>query len=420
MRKKIKKVVSHPLISGSFIIFTGTLLANVCNFFFNLYMASNLSLANYGELASLISLMTIPGYATSAIGPLVVQFAGRYFSENNLALVANLYRRLGRFFFITGLILFVLFLIGIKYIGAFFQIHDTFLLVLTDFIIFLTLINIINTAILQAKLAFGYITAINIVGALLKLAIGIALVAFGFQTYGAMIGIFVSFLIPYFLSFIPIRFLFNTYTARGSVVKTKEIISYGVPSSVALIGLTSFISTDILLVKHFFDPKTAGLYAGLSLIGRVIYFLTAPITSVMFPLIVQKHTKKESYNSTFLLAIGLVIFPSLILTSFYFLFPSFVILTFIKRTEYLSIAPYVGIFAIYITIFSLLSILTNFFLSIKRTNVSYIIAFSSIVQAFLILLFHSSLVQVIYVSLSVAFLLLIALLLYYRHAAKEK
>ena len=54
----------------------------------------------------------------------------------------------------------------------------------------------------------------------------------------------------------------------------------------------------LILVKHFFSPHDAGIYAGLSLIGRVIFFFSAPIASVMFPVIVQKYARKENYENT--------------------------------------------------------------------------------------------------------------------------
>ena len=40
---------------------------------------------------------------------------------------------------------------------------------------------------------------------------------------------------------------------------------------------------DIILVKHFFPPIEAGVYAAVALVGRVVYMLSWSVVSSMFP-----------------------------------------------------------------------------------------------------------------------------------------
>src|SRR5258708_3819531 len=101
---------------------------------------------------------------------------------------------------------------------------------------------------------------------------------------------------------------------------------------------------------------------------------------VMFPLIAQKHSKNESYKNIFILSLLLVLLPSICLTVFYFLFPDFTISFFLKNKQYISVKPYLGIFAIYISLYSILIILTNYFLSIKKTIVSIPIVIGALIQ----------------------------------------
>ena len=55
MRKKILTVVSHPLISGSGLVFIAGFAANVLNYFFNLAMGRFLTKEEYGLMYSLAS-----------------------------------------------------------------------------------------------------------------------------------------------------------------------------------------------------------------------------------------------------------------------------------------------------------------------------------------------------------------------------
>jgi hypothetical protein len=140
----------------------------------------------------------------------------------------------------------------------------------------------------------------------------------------------------------------------------------------------------------------------------------------MFPLVVRKHSKNESYTSTFILALSFVLIASLAITVFYFLFPNFVILSFVHKREYLTVAPLLGLFASFITIYSVLSVLVNFYLSIRATKIFIPVLFAALMQILFILLYHHTLDEVIKVSLYISLLLLVALLLYYPYATKKK
>ena len=59
MKKRVKKLVTHPLISGSSILLIGSLIVNIFNYVFNLSMGRLLSIEEYGLLASLTAFISI-------------------------------------------------------------------------------------------------------------------------------------------------------------------------------------------------------------------------------------------------------------------------------------------------------------------------------------------------------------------------
>lgn len=418
MKKMAKELIKNPLISGSAIVFIGGNIANVFQFLFNLFMSRNLSVVEYGVLASIMSFIALPGFITGAIAPTVIHFAGRYFATQDLGKLRGLYGRLGKATFMLAMSIFLLILIFLSPIGIFFHIKDHTLLFLADVIIVFGAFQLLNNAFLQAKLSFGYLSGVSILGALLKFAFGVLLVFLGLSVGGAVGAIVIATVIPLLFTFIPLRHIFEKKITPVTT-KAKDLFSYGLPSAFALSALTFFITSDIILVKHFFNPKQAGLYAGLSLIGRVIFFLSGPISGVMFPLIVQKHGKGESYAKSFYLSLFLVFAASLIIMIFYYLFPDFVIHFFLKNTAYLSIKPYLIFFALFITMYSLLVVVVNFYLSIKKTKVAFPLILGVIAQAGGIWIFHNSFTQVISISFVIIFVLLSSLLLYYPYATRK-
>lgn len=404
--KHVRFLISHPLISQSGILFIGSNITNVLQFLFTLFLSRNLSPAEFGIYTAIISLITIPLYEAGAIVPMIVNFAGTYYAKNDLASVRGLFFKISKAGFMIGATLFLLLLLFSKQVDAFFKVNDPFLIVLAGLCILLIFISLVNIPLLQAKLAFRFITLVHFSTAVIKLLSGLLLVWAGFGVRGAIIALLIAYTGGYLLSFLQLRFLFDRRIKKTSL-PVKELFKYGIPSALALLGITSLITTDLLIVKHFLTPDQAGIYSGISLVARVIFFLTAPIGMVMFPLIVQQKARGENYLRTFQFAFLLTLVPSIFLTIMYFILPNFVILFFLKKEEYLAGVPLLGIFAIFLTIYSLIYVTGNFLLSIGKTKVYIPILVTAFTQGVLIWTYHASLTQVVLISLLTSLPLLV-------------
>lgn len=419
MKQKALDFLRHPLVSGSSVIFLGSLFANFLNFLFNIFMTRNLSISDYGTIMSLTSIIMMPALVSSSVIPTVINFGATYFAKNDLAMVRGIFFKITKPLFILGILMLACFIIFRDQIGAFFHIADSRLIILAGMTIFITFSGAAIGALLQAKLEFKFLAGINVIASVVKITAGVTLILLGFKAFGAMWTVFLSFAIPFVVSIYPLRFVFSK-SVKSPRIDTKSLLVYGFPAALTAFSLTSLITTDIILVKHFFSPEKAGLYAVLSLIGRVVYFISAPIGQVMFPLIVQKFTKNEDYKSIFLMAILLGLIPAIGITGFYFIFPEFTIQFFNKQVESLQMAPFLGYFGLMISFYVIVSILTNFFLSIKRTDVVYALTTGAIMQIIFISIFHKSFTQIIIISFTIISLLLLVLLLYYSQLNRGK
>lgn len=412
MKKKIYKAIAHPLISGSALLFLGSAFTNFFNFAFNLYMSRALSVSDYGILASLISLILLFALISDSLIPTVVHSASSYFAKDEIDNVKGLFWKLSKYFFLIGFVVVLIFFLLRSSISDFFKIGNKELVVFVGFTVFFGFIGAINRGLLQAKLEFKFISIIGIISSSLKLLTGILLILLGLKTKGAILAFVLYFSVAYLLTFIPLRFLFKGTTKRLNI-KIGKILSYGGSSVLALLGLTSFITSDVILVKHFFTPNEAGIYAGMSLLGRIIYFFSGPITMVMFPLIVQRHVRNEKYRHLFKLSIALIFIASSLITVLYFLLPDLIIKLFLKNEEYLMMKPFLGFFGIYFTLYSMLSIFVNFYLSIRETKIFIPIIIGSLIQILLILMFHNTFLDIIIISICIMVVLLITLSSYY-------
>ena len=411
----ITRLVRHELITGSFYIFLGSLLSNILAFLFNLFLARNLSIIDYGIYASLISVITLVGIPAVSIITTIVRYATDYLSSNQNDKAAKLYKTTFGFTSVIAILLVLIFTVFSIPIKNFLHIDNTLLVVFSGLIVAVGYLSITNTAFLQGLLKFTFISITMVIGGMVKLFIGVLLIILGFKVFGGLFAIFAMYAVSFLLGFIPLKFIFKKVKTNGRI-PIHEIISYAVPTSLTVLSLTSLTSIDVVLVKHFFNPSMAGVYAGMSLIGKVIFYFTGPITMVMFPLLVKRHSKGENFNNLFYLTIILVSLSSISISIFYFIFPAFVINLFLGGREYVGAISYLGLFGLFITLFSILNVLVSFFLSLKKTFISFFVVSAALLQIFLIFIIHDSIVHVISISIFVCSLLLIVLLLYY---AKE-
>ncbi len=410
----IKKVAAHELVSGSFQLFLGSIIANFLAFILNWFLARNLSYADYAIFASLLSLITLAAVPASSINTIIIKFATDYFITNQTGKLKHLYT-----YFFKLILLICIFIVGLGAVlanplASYLNLNNSLYILISAIAIATFYLNTLNMAFLQGLLRFNFMSFLNISGGFFKLLFGIALVVLGYRAFGGLWAVFFMTFGMFLVAFVPLRKILLVHESDKKIPnQTKTLLKYAVPTFITVLFMTSFTSTDVILVKHFFEPQVAGFYAGMSLIGKVIFYFTFPIPMVMFPLLVKRHTLGLEYKKLFYLALLLVFLPGMLITGFYYLFPQITINLFLGGREYLMLSKYLGIFGFYLTIFSLVNVCVNFFLSFNETKISYFVIIAAIFQITLISIFHADFYQVIYSSLATALVLLITLLTYY-------
>jgi len=409
---KLKKIASHELLSGSFYIFIGTTVSSFLAFILNVYFARELSYSDYGIYASLLSIFTLLTIPAAALTAIIVRYATIFFSKKEEKRAGAFYIKSFKYLLIFGFILNIVFILIYPAISNFLKIDQLGLIVLSGIAITIFYLATLNLGFLQSLLKFKLLGFIYFIAGIGKLITGVGLVFLGWKVYGAVIATVAFAVIDFVFSLFPLKKIITNAGDKVDI-SSRDLTSYAVPTAVAIFSLSSFISTDVLLVKHFFSPTEAGFYGGLSLVGKVIFYFTGPIPVVMFPLIVKKHANNENYRHLFYTALILVLIPSILITGFYYLFPEFTLNLFLGGGGYLTMAPYLGLFGVFLTIYSINNVFINYFVSIKKTKVSLVALFWAAIQVVLICIYHENFDQIIYVSIISSVLLLISLVLYY-------
>jgi len=426
MNKKLQSMfqslLKHELVSGSAFIFTGALIGNFLAFILNLFYARKLSYADYAIFASLASVITLAAIPAGSISTVIVKFATKFFVEKQDDKLKNFYILFFKFMMYLSLFMIVFFIVFSGSLRSYLHIENIWYVIVLGFVISSFYLNTLNMAFLQSMLKFKFIAILDIIGSIFKLTAGVALVLLGYKVFGGLGALFAMAFGSYLVAYFPLLKIFKSANSDKKIaLNINEILFYAAPTFLAILFMTSFTSTDIILVKHFFSPQMAGFYSGLSLIGRVIFYFTGVIPTVMFPLLIKRHAAKKNFNNLFYLALFLVLIPSVSITLFYFVFPNFAINLFLGGRGYLSVSGYLGLFGIYLTVFSLVNVCVNFFLSFNKTNVSAFVVLAAVLQVVLIYIFHANFYQVIFSSLAALSILLIILLyLFFRNYGSSR
>ena len=207
------------------------------------------------------------------------------------------------------------------------------------------------------------------------------------------------------------KVVINTTAFKVKDFDSKAILSFF--ALTAFYELTQIIinNSDILLVKHYFDSEPAGLYASLALIGRVVYFVAWMFVMLMLPKVIR--LKKEGKNTKGILMkyVAYIAGLSTCIVLGAFLFPVTVVKLMFGE-QYISIAPLLWQYALATSVFAIANIFAYYFLSLGQYVPVILSALLGLTQIALIVLYHSSLPQVVVMQI-IAMLALLAFQLFY-------
>jgi O-antigen/teichoic acid export membrane protein len=202
----------------------------------------------------------------------------------------------------------------------------------------------------------------------------------------------------------PVRFARPDRTAADQCIPAS--FHEGMQAIVFSIGQVIINNVDILLVKHFFDPKQAGLYAAVALVGRLLYFASWQVVSAMFP-ISASAKPGEKIGSVLATPMLMVSLMSAAFVALLWMAPKFIVGT-VFGPQFLQAESLFGLYAAATGLYALSVVLMTYEMSRRIANTGWLqLAFSG-VMVLGITLFHDTLRQVIVVQIVLMMLLLCA------------
>ncbi|MBI4743237.1 MAG: oligosaccharide flippase family protein [Actinobacteria bacterium] len=404
------RIIKDKIFKQTTILLIALMIGNVSNYLFNVLMGKMLGPSNYSNLTSLLSLFVIISVPTGTIQMVITNYVSKYKAEGDYPKIKFLLVKSIKKLSFYGIIGFLIFLMSSGLVASFLKIPSITPVIILGLILLFSVISPVNHGALQGLQEFNYLGIDLSLGALLKFVFGVILVSLGLGVSGAIAGFAFGGFVALFLSFYFLRSVFRIKNS-DEVIDKVEMYRHFWPTLITLFCFAVLTNIDLVLVKHFFSSVSASYYSAAVVIGRIALFLPGAVSMVMFPKTSELYAKKQdssvvlkkSLLATFLLSGSVVIA--------YFLFPVLVI-KFIFGSKFLAGSGLLGIIGIAMTFFALDNVLLSYNLSIHNYEFIKMLVFCTILQVVLILFFHKSLSQVVYVLILSSILLFVSTLNY--------
>lgn len=406
MKVLFKKLLQDSFVSASFLMVFGSNFINAINYLYHVVMGRMMDPSEYGELAAVFSFIGLVSIIPFSFGLIITKFIS---SAKDKSEIKGLILWFSRKVVITSILMAATIGLFSFQLTKFLHIENVFTIVVGGVTYLLTLRTFLNRAVLQGLLKFKEAILSQMVETVAKLVAGVILVWLGFSVFGAMLGLLIAASVAFFVT----RSFLKLHIGHDGQVSPsqKDILKFTLPVLLQSAAYSSFFSSDVILVKHFFPSHEAGIYAAVSTLGKIVLFATAPISVTMFPFISKKRSEKKSYISVLILAVLATALACASLIILYALFPHFMINT-LFGSAYLDSVKYLVPFAVFISFITLAMLLINYLLSVNKTKAVVLPLAAASAQIIGIVFFHEDLDQIISISTVIAGLLLLSLIVY--------
>lgn len=413
MRKlfqKLRRLDSDDLVHHSLLVMVFSHLGSASNLIFHVIMGRTLSKSQYGVLASMIGIFLAFSIPLMALQNTLAHYTTHLREANRMEGIRRLFSDwIKKIIYLGGPVL-VLALSMRQPLANLFHLESITPIVLISCIVFSGLFVPVLVGIFQGMQSFVWMCMSRSMWQILRLAIGVTLV-FSIKplaTYGLA-----GHLAAILIAIVSISAVMHKMTppAQDQSDPHEGMDRYFVCSLIILLSFSILMNTDVVLVKIFFDaPADYGSYARASNIGRTIIFLVQPLAFAMFPKVVSRgticretqHTLSKALLMASVLCGGVALFctflpgiPLMVLFRLHDPAPEMIALV---RGVVWAMAPLGPAF-----------VLLNFEIAQRRFGILWPVLGSSLLFLTGVILFHTSLTEVV-ISLAISAYLLLAIL----------
>lgn len=411
MGNKLKDIV----LNDATLLFASTIIVNAGNYAINLILGRVLGPEDFAEVSVIATGVLMLSFFAVGLQLTSAKFSATYFAESNMTKLQSFSQWITRKSLLISIVVAFILIALSWQLKAFFHFNSAvpFIIVLIGIPIYFDFS--ISRGLMQGTDRFKGLAMTYLIEMIVRLVVTFGLILIVIRLAGDWTTEAVSwgFLASFVATYIYGRR--KTPIEKTTTLEKKDINL--IRNFVLIIGAYEFSqiminNSDIMLVKHYFANADAGLYAALALIGRVVFFATWTIVTLLFPKVIQKEKLGEKHSHLFWGSLAVVaIIGLMIIAACYFM--GGLIITILFGSEYLDAAPLLWKYACATTLFACANVFAYYYMSLSKYIPVVISVIAGALQIGLIVWFHESLEQVIWVQIYLMLSLFIMMMGYH-------
>ena len=398
------KTLQARVLSGSFVLLTGSGLVTAINFAYNIAVARFLGPTAFGHATAVYTLLILISCVTLSFQIVAAKVVAQ---QPTLEGKSTAYRGFHKGAWKCGIFVASLLLLFQKAIASYLNLPTPMLIVLLSIGVAFYVPLGARRGYIQGAYGFQRLAANLVLEGLVRLGGSLLAIQLGLGVRGVIAANAAAIAVAYFAA-VP-----KLASSIPNELRLPDAFREALQAIVFFAGQVLINNCDIVLVKHFFPPTAAGLYAAVALVGRVVFAFSSAVINTMFPLMAGSRSEQRKGHSVLVISLLLVLGIGSIIAVALRLAPAS-LWTALFGSQF-SIAgkyglPYLlALYAATTVVYCLSVVIIAYEMSYKIANTSWVqLAFSGVLFAG-ICRFHSSLQQVIWIQLVLMLVLLFVL-----------
>lgn len=406
----IKKITDKvgALVSASLLLMFSQTIVNAGNYVYNLIMGRWLGPALFADVSLIVTLLLVVTFITAALQMTAARYSAIHTADGNIKQLASIRKYLNWVGLAFGIFFALVFLMGASFWQKVFNTSSFVPFIIFGMALPFSLIQGANRGILQGQTRFTTLAITYQVEMWSRLFLGLFFVWMGLSVNGAVLGISLSFVATW-ISTLPARLGLPKSGLPEKDIRN-AVTLFALPVLLAQVGQILINNSDILLVRRFYDPTSAGQYAALALIGRIVFFATWSVVTTMFPVVAQKQKRGEPHRHLLWISLGIVGGISLPVVLLTFFIPELII-RLLFGSAYLGVADLLWLYALATTLYALANVVVNYRLSLGMGRETGMALAAGVAQVLGIIFFHHTLAEVVWVQVIIMAALFLTLLI---------
>lgn len=400
----IRDLYTDSLVKNSILLTMAAFFSGLLNYFFQFFCSRKLSVAEFGELQSLLALTAFISIIGAAISYFIIKHnsalaKNRDYASSNAFL--NILRRKSKGIYIV-LFFIIILLAPIVFYGLRINLINYFLIALASL---LSMTITIKTSFLQSWQEFKYSSLTGILTSITKLFFVIILLTILPKVFSAVLTYVLSVIIT-------MLFLLYLFRKMGFGIKkdvnADALLKYFsfdvlkksiIPIFIYTLFITLLQNSDVLIVKFYGTAELTGYYSVLSMMGKIILWVNFSIIGALLP-----HACADCHDGRMLsknikkLASSLLIFVGGCAITLYYFFPS-IIIKLLFGSKYLIMHAYLWYFGVFALIMTLISYELSLHFARGRYKLAYVLCAPIASMLIFTHFYHSQVIDIILINI---------------------